>query len=43
MDKIVVFEAKYKNEITTFAKSVDFTEIISANSSNYAAIFTRVK
>ena len=43
MDGIVVFETKSKNAIITFVESRGFTELINVNSSNYAAIFTRVK
>lgn len=43
MDGIMVFEGQTEDTFKSFVDSADFTKMIESNSSNYAAIFTRVK
>jgi len=43
MDGIMVFDAQTEDTLNSFVDSADFTKMIEGNSSNYAAIFTRVK
>ncbi len=43
MDGMMIFEVETEAVIKSFVESIDFTQLIEGNTSNYAAIFTRVK